>query len=151
VRVVGRDRDSAEDSVEDATTDEVDDSTTAAEEAGAAELAGAADLAISDRSYRLVDPDLRSSSFRAGRDNSLGRRSSGTRLWSGRARLGSLRGRLLLGLRRLRLLRGGRCGGLGRFLRRRLGSRLLGSTRGCRGLCRRGRSLGGCGRSRFRS
>jgi hypothetical protein len=46
VRVVGRVRDSAEDSVEDATA-EVDDSTITAEEAGAAELAGAADLAVS--------------------------------------------------------------------------------------------------------
>jgi hypothetical protein len=46
VRVVGRVRDSAEDSVEDATA-EVDDSMTAADEAGAAELAGAADLAVS--------------------------------------------------------------------------------------------------------
>ena len=46
MRVVGRVRDSAEDSVEDATA-EVDDSTTAADDAGAAELAGAADLAVS--------------------------------------------------------------------------------------------------------
>ena len=52
MRVVGRDCDWAEDSVEDATTAEVDDSTTAAEEAGAAELAGAADLGLSDRSYK---------------------------------------------------------------------------------------------------
>jgi hypothetical protein len=52
VRVVGRVRDSAEDSVEDATA-EVDDSTTAADEAGAAELTGAADLSVSCMPWRV--------------------------------------------------------------------------------------------------
>jgi len=99
---------------------------------------------------RLDTHSLNSRSNVRARRGSLGRRRSGTRLWSGRTRLGSLRRRRLLRLRRLRSLRG-RCGRLRGFLRRRLGSRLLSRARGCRGFHSRGRSLRRCGRSRFRS
>jgi hypothetical protein len=52
VRVVGAERDCADETVEDATSEVEEDWTMTADEAGAAELSGAADLAVSYRSLR---------------------------------------------------------------------------------------------------
>jgi hypothetical protein len=52
VRVVGAERDSADEIVEDATSEVDEDWTITTDEAGAAELSGAADLAVSYRSDR---------------------------------------------------------------------------------------------------